>query len=110
MSIDEPFRLQSPPTSARGRLVATIRDQHRERDRVARMDAEYRVIRERAFIVVSGETLIAVQDPQEGETLSSVIEAASRWRGDDVVIYQGGKIAAVIRRARNGRKIVTLFP
>lgn len=123
MPDDEPFALESPPASDRQRVVADIRRRHAERDRVARRELDHEEFRLRAFFVVEsvGHDLAEVFDPRDGHTLESVVatlaarvgaagsstEASVRWwAGRDLTVTHGGRIVAVVRRARGGPPVV----
>jgi hypothetical protein len=110
MDTDDRFRLAADPETPRARLERAIRDRHAERDRVARRDPDYRAVRDRSFVAMAGETLLGVFDPTEdGATLDGVIAGMSTSFNGEFVITRGGRILAVIRRARDGERIVTTF-
>src|SRR4051794_7045870 len=110
MDDDERFQLAADPETPRARLERAIRDRHAERDRVARRDPDYRAVRDRSFVATAGETLLGVFDPvEDGATLDGVIAGLSAaWKGE-FVITRADRIVGIVRRARDGRPVVTLF-
>jgi hypothetical protein len=110
MDTEQPFRLAADPATPRARLERAVRDQHAERDRVARRDPDYRAVHDRSFIAMAGETLIGVFDPvEDGATLDGVIAGLSAGFRGEFVITRADRIVGIVRRARDGRQIVTTF-
>jgi hypothetical protein len=110
MPADDRFTLEAPPASARARVAATIRAEHRERDTRAARDEACVEIRARAFIATAGEVLVGVFDPvEDGATLDGVLDQLKTRQRGDWVVTKGGRIVALCRTAKGGRRVVETY-